>query len=312
MTEVGEFSLIDRATARRRQPATTEIGPGDDAAVVRAPDGRVAMSIDMLVEGRHFRLDWSSPRDVGAKAVAQNAADIAAMGARPTAFVVGIGCPPTTASSVLDELSDGIGSAAEELGAGVVGGDLVQAPSLIVSVTVLGDLEGRAAVERSGARDGDVVAVAGPLGRSAAGYALLREGITDGPLVDSHRVPTPPYASALAAARGGAHAMIDVSDGLLADVGHIAAASGVVVDIDSAAVPVDPAVARVAAERGVVAALDWTLTGGEDHAFAATFADGTVPAGWTVIGTVRAASPDAGVLVDGVSWTGSPSWESFT
>ncbi|PND50414.1 thiamine-phosphate kinase, partial [Rhodococcus sp. ENV425] len=135
VADLGEFPVIDRAVAGRRQPATTLVGPGHDAALVAAADGRVAVSTDMLVEGRHFRLDWSTPRDVGRKAVAQNGADVAAMGARPTAFLVGLGCPPDTPVDVLDGVSAGIGEAAEALGAGVVGGDLVQASQLIVAVT---------------------------------------------------------------------------------------------------------------------------------------------------------------------------------
>ncbi|AHK30396.1 Thiamine-monophosphate kinase [Rhodococcus opacus PD630] len=179
------------------QPPSTLIGPGDDAALVRADDGRVAVSADMLVQDRHFRLDWSSPRDVGRKAVAQNAADVAAMGARPTAFLVSLGLPPDTSIDVADGISAAIGESAEELGAGVVGGDLVQAGQVVISVTVLGDLGGRSPIRRSGARPGDVVAVAGDLGRSAAGLALLVGGSSDFPdLLAAHRVPTPPYSAA--------------------------------------------------------------------------------------------------------------------
>ncbi len=162
--------MIARSLLGRIQPVTTELGPGDDAAIVTSGDGRVVVSSDMLVEGRHFRMDWSSPRDIGRKAVAQNAADVVSMGARPTAFTVSLGCPPSTPVDVVDAISAGIWDAATDLGAGVVGGDLVQSPVIVVSVTVLGDLGGRAAVLRSGAKIGDKIAVAGLFGCSAAGW----------------------------------------------------------------------------------------------------------------------------------------------
>lgn len=168
----GEFDVIARSLLGRIQPVTTELGgPGDDAAIVTSGDGRVVVSSDMLVEGRHFRMDWSSPRDIGRKAVAQNAADVVSMGARPTAFTVSLGgCPSSTPVDVVDAISAGIWDAATDLGAGVVGGDLVQSPVIVVSVTVLGDLGGRAAVLRSGAKIGDKIAVAGWFGCSAAGW----------------------------------------------------------------------------------------------------------------------------------------------
>lgn len=162
--------MIDRLVAGRRQPSATELGPGDDAAVVRSPDGRTVVSTDMLVEGRHFRLDWSTAHDVGRKAIAQNAADIEAMGARPTAFVVAFGAPSSTAAADAAALADGMWAEAGRFGAGVVGGDLVEADSWVVSVTALGDLAGRAPVLRSGARPGALLAVAGEPGRSAAGF----------------------------------------------------------------------------------------------------------------------------------------------
>ncbi|RVW04734.1 thiamine-phosphate kinase [Rhodococcus spongiicola] len=324
MAQVGEFAVIEQVVARRRQPTTTLVGPGDDAALVQATDGRVAVSADMLIEGRHFRLDWSTPEQVGRKAVAQNGADIAAMGARPTAFLVSLGCPPETPVSVAAGISEGIGLAAEALGAGVVGGDLVQSDHIVVSVTVLGDLEGRAPVLRSGARAGDVVAVAGRLGRSAAGLALLSAGIgVEGPpdtsttatsltaLIDSHRVPAPPYAAGLDAARSGVRAMTDISDGLVADLSHVADASGVQIRIDRDSVGLDPALAA-AAERLERDPWAWILTGGEDHALAATFASvADLPAGWTAIGEVAPGNGGAAVLVDGRPWTASGGWQSF-
>src|SRR5689334_6184091 len=174
---VGEFGVIDRVVAGRDQSAAVVLGPGDDAAVVLAGDGRTVVSTDMLVQDRHFRLDWSTPHDVGRKAIAQNAADIAAMGARATAFVVGFGAPGDTPAAQASALADGLWDEAGRIGAGIVGGDLVSCPQWVVSVTVLGDLDGRAPVLRSGAKAGAVVAVAGELGRSAAGYALWHKDI---------------------------------------------------------------------------------------------------------------------------------------
>lgn len=316
VAELGEFAVIGRAVERRRQPPTTLLGPGDDAAVVRAADGRVAVSADMLVEGRHFRLDWSTPEQVGRKAVAQNGADIAAMGGRPTAFLVSLGCPPDTPVSVASGISDGIGLAAEALDAGVVGGDLVQSAAVVVSVTVLGDLEGRAPVLRSGARAGDVVAVAGTLGHSAAGLAFLSTAHagtdpSSAPLIDAHRVPSPPYTAGVDAARAGAHAMTDISDGLVADLRHIAEASEVRIRIDRRLFGGDPLL-EAAGEVLHIDPWEWILTGGEDHALVATFAPETeLPAGWTVIGDVVSGEDAPGVLVDGRDWAASGGWQSF-
>src|SRR3954463_6251169 len=149
---LGEFAVIDRLVADRDQPAVVAVGPGDDAAVVTAADGRTVVSTDMLVEGRHFRLDWSTPHDVGRKAIAQNAADIEAMGAVPTAFVVAFGAPASTIGDDARRLSAGMWDEAGRFGAGIVGGDLVAAPQWVISVTALGDLGGRDAVLLSGAR----------------------------------------------------------------------------------------------------------------------------------------------------------------
>src|SRR6476646_9451189 len=232
---VGEFAVIDRLVTGRDQPATVVLGPGDDAAVVAAGDGRTVVSTDMLVAGRHFRLDWSTPHDVGRKAIAQNAADIEAMGAQATAFVVAFGAPADTATSQVLELADGMWHEARLLGAGIVGGDLVSAPQWVISVTVLGDLDGREPVRRSGARPGDTVAIAGELGRSAAGYALWHSDIRQfDALRRRHLVPEPPYGQGPVAADAGATAMTDVSDGLMADLGHIATASNVGIDLSTA------------------------------------------------------------------------------
>ena len=297
LAEVGEFGVIDRLTRGRRQPDAVALGPGDDAAVVLAGDGRVVVSTDMLVEGRHFRLDWSTPHDVGRKAVAQNAADIEAMGGRATAFVVGFGAPPETPTARVSALADGLWDEAGRIGAGIVGGDLVSSPQWVVSVTVLGDLAGRPPVPRSGARPGSQIAIVGRLGQSAAGYALLHNSI-DGfdDLRRCHLVPQPPYGQGRAAAEAGAQAMIDVSDGLVGDLRHLAAASGVSVVLSTDALTADREALSSAAEAVGVDPWTWVLGGGEDHALVAAFA-GPVPSGWLVIGRVLDGPPR--VLVDG-------------
>ena len=307
---VGEFGVIARVLARAGTSRAAQVGPGDDAAVLRSTDGRVVASVDVLVEGRHFRRDWSSAEDIGHKAAAANLADIAAMGATTTALLVGLACPPTTPTSWLEGVATGLAEECGPLGAAVVGGDLVasaaDSASVVLSVTALGDLGGRTPVLRSGARPGDVVAVAGRLGWAACGLAVLRRGFSS-PLavVSAHRRPTPPYAAGPAAADAGATSMCDVSDGLLADLGHVAGDSRVVVDLERAALvrtflePAGP-LQQVASALGADP-LAWVLTGGEDHALVATFRPtARLPEGWSVIGTVRAGGRKTGVFVDGV------------
>jgi thiamine-monophosphate kinase len=308
---VGEFGVIARVVARAGTAALADVGPGDDAAVLRTPDGRVVACTDVLVEGRHFRRDWSSAEDVGHKAAAANLADIAAMGAVPTALLVGLACPAGTPATWLEGVASGMAEECAPFGAAVVGGDTsASAPdsqSVVLSVTALGDLGGRAPVTRGGARPGDVVAVAGRLGWSACGLAVLRRGFhSPVAAVRAHRRPTPPYNAGPAAADAGATAMCDTSDGLLADAGHLAADSGVLIDLDRAALQeafVDPAgpLAQVAAALGGDP-MGWVLTGGEDHALVATFPPGAVlPHGWTTIGAVHESDDDGpGVRVDGV------------
>ncbi len=309
VADLGEFGLITRITAGRSLPPVTLLGPGDDAAVLAAADGRVVVSTDVLVEGVHFRLDWSTPYQVGRKAVAANLADVAAMGAVPTGLVVGLAVPGRTSVSIVDGLADGMWKEAGQAGVGIVGGDVASSAELVLSLTALGDLQGRAPVTRAGAQPGDVLGLCGRVGWSAAGLAVLRRGFRS-PLavVGAHRVPEPPYHAGPQAAAVGATAMIDVSDGLLADAGHIADASSVGIDIDSAALPVPSRLVEVASALGADAR-HWVLTGGEDHALLATFPTGVeLPAGWTALGTVR---EGCGVTVDGELYESPGGWEHF-
>jgi thiamine-monophosphate kinase len=307
--ELGEFALIDAITARLTTSPAVLLGPGDDAAVIAAPDGRVVASTDQLVDGRHFRRAWSEAADVGHRAAAANLADIAAMGAVPSALLVGLALPADLPTAWVSALADGLHDECVSAGAAVVGGDVVRSDTLVISVTALGSLEGRDAVTRGGARPGDLVAVAGRLGWAAAGLAVLSRGFrSPRVLVDAHRRPAPPYAEGPRAAALGATAMTDVSDGLVADLGHVAAASGVSIEISSEAFHV-PQEFQDTARALNADPLDWLLTGGDDHALVATFPpDVDLPMAWSVIGRVV---EGAGVVVDGQSYDGPGGWQSF-
>ncbi len=288
----------------------TLLGIGDDAALLAAPDGRVLASTDLLVEGRHFRRDWSSASDIGVKAAAQNLADIAAMGGAPTALLVGLAAPPDLPVAWAEELADGLAQECGRAGASVAGGDISAAPLVLLAITALGGLAGRPPVTRSGAQAGDVVAVAGVLGHSAAGLALLQAGRT-GPaeLLAAHRRPQPDYAAGPEAARLGATAMIDVSDGLIQDLGHVAERSGVQIDLETKRLPRDDALRAAAEATGKADPLDWILTGGEDHALAATFPPAAdLPARWVIVGRVGAGR---GVRIDSRRSEGLAGWDHF-
>jgi thiamine-monophosphate kinase len=298
--DLGERELIARVTARLRSSDRVLLGPGDDAAVLAAPDGRVVATTDVLVEGVHFRRDWSTAQDVGRKAAAQNLADVMAMGGTATALLVGLVAPPDLPVDWALGLADGLRDEAALVGAVVVGGDTAQGDRLVVSVTALGDLAGRPPVTRAGARPGDVVVVAGVLGASAAGLALLQEGVRHGPLVDLHRRPRPPYALGPLLAQAGATSLVDVSDGLASDLGHVARASGVSLGLHRG---------RLAAVLPEGVAVEQALHGGEDHALAGTVPAGTaLPDGVVAVG--RAAAGPPVVLLDGEPVTGG--WEHFT
>jgi len=310
VADVGEFGLISAITARLPQGSGVLVGPGDDAAVLTAADGRVVVTSDLLVEGRHFRRDWSSAIDTGHKAAAANMADVAAMGAVPTALVVGLGAPPSLATAWVLGFADGLREECEPLGTSVVGGDVVRSDVVVVAVTALGDLQGRPPVTRAGARPGNVVAVCGRLGWAEAGFRVLSRGFrSPRVLVEAHRRPVVHYPAGPEAATLGATAMCDVSDGLIADLGHVARASAVALDLDRAVFEVPDPIRDAAAALGANP-LDWILTGGDDHAFAATFnADVTLPDSWQVVGSVSAGE---GVTVDGVPYSGEPGHAHFS
>ncbi len=301
LSDIGEFGLVDALAQRFPQGEDVVLGPGDDAAVVSFPSGRVVVSTDLLVDGRHFRRDWASALDIGHKAAAQNLSDINAMGGRATVLTVGLAAPPDLPVAWALELADGIAEEAALVGASVVGGDLTRADEVMIAVTVLGVVDGEP-VRRSGARPGDVVAIAGRQGWAAAGLAVLARGFrSPRVLVEAQRRPEPPYAAGAEAARAGATAMIDVSDGLLADAGHIASASGVAIDVEAGVFEVAEPLRAVGAALGADP-MRFILTGGDDHALVATFpADAPLPEGWSRIGSV---SEGSGVTVDGAAYEG--------
>lgn len=304
--DISEGTVLRAILARTAPAAHAVLGPGDDAAVLAAPSGSVVVSADTLVEGPDFRLAWSSGYDLGWKSAAVNLSDIAAMGAVPTALLVSLAVPADTRLSFVEAMADGFRECCAQLapGCSVVGGDLTVSDLLMIAVTALGDLGGRSAVTRAGARAGDVVALAGELGVAAAGLGLLfsrfREGATPVPFdrsslddvqqraVDRQLRPVPPLVLGPAAADAGATAMMDLSDGLALDASRLADASGVTIALSGAALDA----LAFHGDRGRA------LGGGEDHGLLATFAPGPLPDGFAQIGTVTART-HVPVLVDG-------------
>lgn len=277
------------------------VGPGDDTALLAVRRGAVLATTDTMVRGRDWLDAWSSAADVGAKAVAQNLADLAAMGGVGTGLLVTLVADPALPVAWARELTRGIGAAAGRAGVPVLGGDLSSAPDgvVMVSVTALGELgEGvREPVLRSGARAGDVLAVSGPLGRSGTGWQLLRQGVTaardvvEAAALDHHRRPSTDLTQGPAAARAGATAMLDVSDGLVRDGDRLARASGVRLDLDRTALRALAALLVPALPEEE--ALAQVLGGGEEHELLATFpADRALPPGWRALGRAAAPGPD--------------------
>ncbi|MGJ9411221.1 thiamine-phosphate kinase [Aeromicrobium sp. CF4.19] len=295
---LGEFGLIDLVRAQAGTSRQVLIGPGDDAAHLDTRTGHVLVSTDLLVEHRHFRRDWATAEQVGRRAAASNLSDINAMGGVATALTVGLALPADLPTAWVVDLARGFELECSKVGAHVIGGDMTAADAIVVAVTALG--ESSSPITRGGAAPGDTVALAGRLGWSAAGLAALSRGFrSPRSVVDAHLVPDPPYAAGPAAAAAGATAMIDVSDGLLADLGHLAVASGVDIELDSGTLEVGEPVETVAGALGREA-MDFVLTGGEDFALVATFSHRSVlPEGWRPIGRVVESGGAPRVLVDG-------------
>ena len=312
LSEIGERAVIAALTADRAATSDVLVGPGDDGAVLEAA-GPVVTSVDVLVENVHFKLGWSDPGDIGRKAVAVSVADLEAMGARATGVVLGFCGPPQLQLRWVREFAVGLHAECAVAGVSLLGGDVTRSRDLTLSVTVLGGLDGRAPVLRSGARAGDRVALRGRTGWAAAGLAVLSRGFrSPRAVVEAQKVPQVPYGEGAVAARAGATAMVDVSDGLVGDLGHVAEASGVVVELRRDAFEVPEPLQAVSAATGADP-YHLLLTGGEDHALAATFPAGAVPPGWREVGLVRAPGPEepAQVLVDGAPWDSPGGYDHF-
>jgi thiamine-monophosphate kinase len=314
LADRGEQSLVDAIVRRLPQARNVSVPPGDDAAVVLVDSTPVVVTTDVLVENVHFRLDWCSAEDVGHRAAAASLADVVAMGATPVALVVAVTAPASSESAWLLRLADGLRDECAAMKASVVGGDVSSGPVVTVTTTAIGRMGADSAVLRSGAEPGDVVGLAGRIGWAEAGLAVLIRGFrSPRALVDAYRRPEVPYAAAAKAVRGGAHAMCDVSDGLIADLGHIARMSKVGIDIDPQSLSVPDPIAAVAAAYGVDPFV-WMLTGGHDHALVATFAAGKkLPRAFQTIGAVREAGDQNAVTVGGKDWSAGPGGhEHFT
>lgn len=312
VAELSEREILRRILARVGTGSAV-VGPGDDAAVL-APAGQIVATVDTLVHGPDFRLAWTGGFDLGWKAAAVNLADVAAMGARPTALLVALAMPEDTTIGFVEAVADGLRAACEELapGCAVEGGDLTVSDTLTVAVTALGELDGPA-VLRSGARVGDTVAIAGELGAAARGLRLLFARFRDADatpvpvdpqvLTDAEREdiaaqlrPRPPIALGPRAAAAGARAMMDVSDGLVLDATRLAEASEVTIALEAASLGPDAELA---------------LSGGEDHALLAAFpATLDLPDGFRRIGTVHARGEHP-VTVDGASPSDRGGWDPY-
>jgi len=307
LSDAGEFGMIDALAGIFEQGEHVLVGPGDDAAVLRVRTGHVVVSTDLMVEGRHFRRDWASAGDVGHRAAAQNLSDINAMGGRATSLTIGLAAPGDLPAQWALDFARGFADECAVVGASVVGGDLTQADQIVIAVTVLGACT-TAPVVRSGAQPGDQLAMVGRQGWAAGGLAVLGRGFrSPRVLVEAYRRPEPPYDAGAEAADAGATAMIDISDGLLADAGHIAADSGVAIDVHRGAFEIAEPLQAVGAATGADP-IQFILGGGDDHALLATFPDGSAPADWTVVGAVTEGS---GVTLDGDEYDGPTGWTHF-
>lgn len=304
--KASEFELIERVRSRLGEQEALPVGPGDDAAVLGI-EGNPVVSVDSMVEGVHVPQGWPDPEDIVHRALAGALSDLAAMTAEPRTALVAVGLPTGREPLFLEGLADSIGSRARHFGVTVAGGDVVQSPALFISVTVIGELPvGREAVTRSGAGPDDLVVVTGSLGGSAAGLSLvsgeavpgLDPGVRDS-LITRYWRPEPLTAFGVALGSIGPTALVDVSDGLVADLGHLSEASGVAISLDADAVPITPGVEAVAGATARTGH-DLALAGGEDYELAMTIEPDALPG-------LEAVAAEGGVAVTVIGRVGEGS-----
>ena len=268
VSEIGEFPLIERlaSVVVAETPANLIVGIGDDAAVWRVGDQVLLATTDTLVEGVHFLPEFAPWPDVGWKALAVNVSDIAAMGGEPLFALVTLALPPETEVTVPDDLYAGLMECATEYGVTIAGGDIVRASEISITIALIGRAQTQDGkpllMRRDAAKASDVIAVTGSLGDSAAGLWRLRKGASlEDALVRAHLRPLPRLAEAQDAARTGVACAIDVSDGLLQDLGHICEQSGLGADINEGSLPLSEDLLAAYPED----ALALATAGGEDY-----------------------------------------------
>ncbi|GAB7028180.1 thiamine-phosphate kinase [Geotalea toluenoxydans] len=265
--DLGEFGFIDRIAAAIAEKTTVKIGIGDDAAAVEPTPGHLTlMTSDMLIEGVHFDLNLSDPLTLGRKSLAVNLSDLAAMGAKPRYYLLSLAIPQRLDLEFLDKFVSGMMQRADQFGVTLIGGDTCSSKGgLAISVTAIGEQLPQLVVQRSGARPGDLIFVTGTIGDSALGLELLRHGEKIGPLISRHLDPEPRLSAGIALAEAGlATAMIDISDGLLADLGHILEKSAVGARMDLTGLPISDQY-RKEITRFSEDCFSLALGGGEDY-----------------------------------------------
>jgi thiamine-monophosphate kinase len=265
VSALGEHRVLRAIAERIPPPPPGETWGGDDTAIFPCPGQNLLFTIDMLVEGLDFDFSYGSGDDAGWKAMAANVSDIASMGGRASRAVTSLSLPSHTGMDVVNGVCDGLAAAAAEWGVGLSGGDLSGGEQVTISVALLGWVEG-SAVRRSGAREGDAICVTGALGGASAGLRILRgdppalDVVGRDQLVERQLRPRARMEQGEALRRAGATAMIDISDGLAVDLGHLCDASHLGCVVDASSIPIDPSLAGLETARS----LELAVTGGED------------------------------------------------
>jgi len=292
---LGEFGFIDklRESLKAKNPSVV-LGPGDDAAIFKpTPGHELVFTTDMLVEGRHFDFKWITPWQLGAKTMAVNVSDCAAMGAKPTVAVVSLGVPKDYPVKDLEAFYDGMKSWGESFGAQIVGGDTVGSEKFVVNIALIGEVENGRALRRSGAKAGDALFVTGTVGDSAAGLSALQQPGLKGHeaaslLIKKHLTPVPRFnVGRYLGTKKLASAAIDISDGLSSEIHHLCEESGLGAEIHEEALPLSPSLIQFCQENQLQP-LDFALNGGEDYELLFTIGEKDFSKLYSLEGNVRA------------------------